>query len=379
VRAEEALHEREEMVRAFVETCREWIWSIDLDGRHTYCNPSVEEILGYRPEEMVGRPSFDLMHEADRKMIETNWPVWIAQQHGWKHLPIRWRHKNGTWRYLESNAVPIINPKGQLIGFRGVDRDVTDRQEAEDRLQRMEAQLAHVARLSTMGEMVAGVAHEVNQPFYSILNFAKAGSNVLTTQKQPDLESLREWIDEIASAAGHAGEIIRRLRGFARRTESTRCRSSIAQLINESIQLVSFEARRHRVVIRQDFPEALPDVHVDRVEIQQVLVNLVRNACEALEESDVGHRRVVVAVSVTGGIVEVSVADNGPGLPPDEDFKLFDAFVTTKPEGLGMGLAISRTIVETHGGQLGAVSNPGGGATFRFTLPVAKKGGTDAG
>ncbi|HUT87939.1 MAG TPA: ATP-binding protein, partial [Thermoguttaceae bacterium] len=243
-----------------------------------------------------------------------------------------------------------------------------------DKLRQMETHLAHVTRLSAMGEMVAGIAHEVNQPFYSILNFAKASRNVLSAQREPNLEDLRDWMNEIAAAAARAGDIIRRLRDFARKTGSIRVVSDIEGIIGESIELVAFEARQRHVTVQRERCKAALAASVDRVEIQQVLVNLLRNACEALEESEVPRRLVTIRTAATDAFVEVSVADNGPGLPPDKDLTIFNAFATTKIEGLGMGLAISKSIVESHGGEIWAASNPDGGATFHFTLPLVREG-----
>jgi two-component system sensor kinase FixL len=264
--------------------------------------------------------------------------------------------------------------KGQLTGIQGIIRDVTERKAAEERLRRMRTQLTHVARLSTMGEMVAGIAHEVNQPLYSILNFAKATRNVLLSESGFNLNELCEWSEEMVSASARAGTIMARLRDFARRSPSRRVPASINEIAEESIQLMGFEARRRQVAIRREFTEADPVIEVDRVQIQQVLVNLLRNACEAAEESAAPEARVSVRTAAAGESAKVSVADNGPGLPGQEGLNIFDAFVTTKANGLGMGLAISRSIVEAHGGSLWADADRDGGATFHFTLPLARGG-----
>lgn len=373
-RAEETLREREETIRALVETSRDWIWAIDAQGVHTYSNPAVEDILGYRPEELIGKSSLGLMHEDDRRTVEAELPKWTMQKQGWSNYVLRWRHKRGGWRYLESNAVPVLSPDGEPVGFRGVDRDVTERHEAEERLHRMEKQLAHVSRLSTMGEMVAGITHEVNQPFYSILNFAKASRNLLAAEREPKLDDLREWIEEIAASAAQAGEIIRRLRGFVRRTDPVRSAARLGEIIADSLQLIGFERRQRQVCVTVELADGLPDVNVDRVEIEQVMVNLLQNAWEAMQRTEAQQRLIVVGARLAAEEVEVSVADNGPGLPTEIGLNLFDAFVTTKPDGLGMGLAISRTIVEAHGGRLWPSSNPGGGTVLRFTLPIAQGG-----
>jgi C4-dicarboxylate-specific signal transduction histidine kinase len=225
--------------------------------------------------------------------------------------------------------------------------------------------------------MVAGIAHEVNQPLYSILNFAKASRNVLAAEGEPNREDLREWNEEIAAAASRTGEIIARLRSFVRRTEMQCSSADLNEIVRESIELMAFETRRLGIAVRPELCESPFAVNVDRVQIQQVVVNLLRNACEAMAGGPAPAGMIVVRTALVDRGAEISVADRGPGLPAGGDLQIFDAFVTTKPDGLGMGLAISKTIVEAHGGSLSGASNPEGGATFRFTLPVVKVGQRD--
>ncbi len=248
---------------------------------------------------------------------------------------------------------------------------------AERRLDQMQDQLAHVGRVSTLGEMVAGIAHEVGQPLYSIRNFAQASANVLAAEGEADLKDLRDWNTSISKAASHAGEIVRRLREFVQRTKVKRSLHGVDELIEEALQLVAFQIQRHRATVRLELSDISPVVHVDQVEIQQVLVNLLQNAYEAMDDADAELREITVRTELDGKFVEVSVTDSGPGLPSEEGLQLFDAFVTTKRDGLGIGLTIATTIVEDHGGKLWVTSQPGegsssGGATFHFTLPVSR-------
>jgi len=235
----------------------------------------------------------------------------------------------------------------------------------------MKAQLAHVARVSTLGEMMAGIVHEVNQPLGAIRNFVHATNNVLAAGKQIDLEILREWNTGISKAATHAAEIVERLRGFIRRSGLKRSSCGINEIVTEASQLMAFETSQRHVSLRLEACEDDPTVHVDRVEIQQVLVNLLQNAYEATPP---GTSEVTVRTRLAGKFVEVSVADNGPGLPSEKDLQIFNAFVTSKQDGLGIGLTIAKTIIETHGGSLSAATNFNGGATFLFTLPVSLAG-----
>lgn len=248
--------------------------------------------------------------------------------------------------------------------------DVTDRRQAEDALRSLQQQLAHTCRLSTAGEMVAGIAHEVNQPLYAIVNYAKACANLLALD-EPSKDALRQWTDEIARAAVRAGEIIKRLRDFTRRTETHRLSADVDDVVAASVEMVAFEARRAGVAIQFEFSKADITAVVDRIQVQQVLVNLLRNALEALEATPTEGRRVVVRTAASGPFVEVSVADNGPGLAAHVAAKIFEPFVTTKPNGLGMGLTISRSIVEAHGGRIWTNANPDGGTIFCFSLPMA--------
>jgi two-component system sensor kinase FixL len=188
---------------------------------------------------------------------------------------------------------------------------------------------------------------------------------------------VRQWNEEISAAAVRAGEIIKRLRFFLGRSETQRQPAGIREIIDESVALVAFETRRVGVTVCREFDDTNPEVYVDRLQIQQVMVNLLHNACEALEEKTGGARILTIRAAAAGEYVEVSVADNGSGLKAPEDPNIFEPFVTAKPEGLGMGLAISRTIVEAHGGRIWATANPKEGATFHFTLPGAGGGQSD--
>jgi len=372
-RAVAALRESEEQFRGIAERSFDTIFTMDLQGNLTYLSPAVEGAFLYKPEEMLGRPFTDFLPESEvpralrrLSVVAAGEEVGVVQAEALR--------KDGSRISIELNSSPILEG-GQLVGIQGIIRDVTERRAAEEELQRMEAQLAHVGRLSTMGELVGSIAHEVSQPLYSVLNFAKASRNVLTGESEPNLDDLRDWSEQIAAAASRAGQIIARLRSFVRRTELQRSPADINEVVGESVELVAFETRRHQVAVRLELDEKLPVVHVDRVQIQQVLVNLLRNAWEALDQIPAGTRCVILRTSRAGESVEVSVSDNGPGLPPKEDLNLFEAFATSKPGGLGIGLAISRTIIEAHGGALWADPAPDGGATFHFTLPISRGAG----
>jgi len=369
LQAEGALRDSEARFRTLFEHAPDGIFLTDLEGRLLDANRAAERIVGYPREELLGKCIFKegLLDAAETAKARRN----VAESAAGRPTgPNQYTvtREDGSQVSLEARAFPLKLGAQNVILV--IARDITDRKQAEDRMCQMQDQLAHVSRLSTMGEMAAGIAHEVNQPLYSILNFAKACGNVLSAENRPGLEQLRDWTEEIALAAARAGQIVAQLRRFARRSESVRLPASLHEIVDESVQLVASEARRHGADVRlelADFPAA---VWVDRIQIQQVMVNLLQNAYEAMDDDHAARRQVTIRTERAGDTVEVSVADTGPGIPTEPGLKIFDAFVTTKPEGLGMGLAISTTIVESHGGRIWAGVNREGGATFHFTLPL---------
>jgi two-component system NtrC family sensor kinase len=348
------------------------------EGRVVFANQAMPEISGYSVDEMLALTPEQVqafVYPEDRDLV---WGRHRDRLNG-EPLPERYQfrgiRKDASVCWLEIHANRIEYRGKPAIQAAYV--DITQRKQAEEKLRGMEAQLAHVARLSALGEMVAGIAHEVNQPLYSILNFAKASGNLLAAEEPPNLTDLRQWNDEIAAAAARAGEILNRLRTFARRTEPQHSLANLSEVVEEAFQLVAFDLRQRRIAVEFLFFPAPLFVQADRVQIQQVLVNLLLNAWEAIQRGSVETPQVVIRTHLSGENVEVSVADNGPGLPPDNQLNIFDPFVTTKPDGLGMGLAISKSIVEAHGGTLWATSNLEGGAIFHFTVPLATGCQTD--
>jgi len=242
-------------------------------------------------------------------------------------------------------------------------------------LRERETQLAHVSRLSTMGEMVAGIAHEVNQPLYSILNFSKATKNKLADPSEENLRQVAHWNEQIRVAATRAGCIIKRLRGFVSQKPPEVAPMDINAVTREAIELVGHEIRRAGVTLSTELTPGPLFVRADSVQTQQVLVNLLVNAVEAIQRGPTSKREILVGSSANDEFVKIFVADSGPGFPAGEQRNLFDAFVSTKTDGMGMGLAISKTIIETAGGRLTVRSNEQGGATLRFTLPRYREDG----
>jgi two-component system sensor histidine kinase TtrS len=249
--------------------------------------------------------------------------------------------------------------------------DITERKQAEDRARQWQEQLTHASRLNTMGEMAAGIAHELNQPLATIMNYAEACTLAIQGGKASN-DKLLDNLEEVVGQAGRAGEIIRRLRSFVRRQEPHRSSVDVNNAVREVVHFVESEAHLSGVQIRLDLATKKPRVLGDPIEIQQVILNLLRNALEAMDESRDGKRVLTVRTSsAENGAVEVSISDTGRGIPAEAMGRLFEPFQTTKPDGLGLGLAISRSIIEAHGGHLTATHNPDRGMTFRFTLSAS--------
>jgi two-component system sensor kinase FixL len=253
--------------------------------------------------------------------------------------------------------------------FTGFIRDLTERQQTEARLQELQSELVHMSRLTAMGEMASALAHELNQPLAAIANYMKGSRRLLENRQDQSLGVLRDAMDKAADQALRAGDIIRRLRDFVSRGESERRVEDVKKLIEEASALALVGAKDKGVRVRFAFAPRLNYVLADKVQVQQVLLNLMRNAIDAMETA--ATRELVVATSpAPDNMIEICVADTGGGIAPEIADQLFQPFVTTKSHGMGVGLSISRTIVESHGGSIMHRPNPGGGTVFTFTLPA---------
>jgi signal transduction histidine kinase len=283
------------------------------------------------------------------------------------------RHRSaaGEYRWFVVRAMPLRNRQGKIVKWYGTITDIEERKRAEEereRLQRLEAQLAHTNRLSMLGELTASLAHEINQPIAAAI--ASAGACLRWLDRdEPELARAREAIMRIKDDGKRAADIIAGLKAFYRKDGSLqRVLLDVNEVVREMLVLLHREAERHSVVIRTELTRGLPAVRADRVQLQQVLMNLMVNGIEAMGASG---GELVIRTRTLGTEIEVSVSDTGVGISTDQLEQIFSAFVTTKASGTGMGLAISRTIVESLEGRLWADSKVGSGATFYFTLPVA--------
>ncbi len=278
--------------------------------------------------------------------------------------------KDGSTFPLELNVGEMKS--GNQRFFTGFVRDLTESQKTEARLHELQAELVHVSRLTAMGEMASALAHELNQPLSAIANYMKGSRRLLESSTDERATILREAMEKAAEQALRAGQVIRRLRDFVARGESERRLEDVKKLVEEASALALVGAKDRGVRVRFEFDPRTDFVLADKVQVQQVLLNLMRNAIEAMEDTE--KRELVVATAaVPDNMVEITVADTGTGIAPEITAQLFQPFITTKRQGMGVGLSISRTIVEAHGGSIAPRPNPGGGTVFAFTLPAVTK------
>ncbi len=278
---------------------------------------------------------------------------------------------DGTFRYLHHIAQLTRDAQGVPLKHVGTIHDVTDRRQTEDEARQLQDRLTHFSRLSTMGEMAAGLAHEINQPLSAITTYAQACQRFVRSPTRDDADVLHA-LEQISVQALRAGEVIRRLRNFVKNREVTREPVDCNRLLDDLRTLAETDARLHNVRLRIEAAPGLPTVYADPIQLQQVVLNLVRNAIDAMSEAPETRREVLLSTHERSeGEIEVIVSDHGSGLAPEAAEHLFNPFFTTKSGGTGLGLAISRSIVRAHGGRLWHTPNAGSGARFHFTLPAS--------
>lgn len=360
---------REAHVQSILDTVPDAMIVIDEHGTIQSFSAAAERLFGYRREEVIGRNVRIMMPSPYRE----NHDAYLA-----RYMQTGERRIIGIGRVVvgerkDGSTFPMELAVGEMRSgdrryFTGFIRDLTERQKTEARLQELQSELVHISRLTAMGEMASTLAHELNQPLSAIANYMKGCARLLESADDERSNMIREAMTSAGEQAMRAGQIIRRLRDFVSRGESERRVESVAKLVEEASALALVGAKDQGVRVRFQFDRSHDLVLADKVQIQQVLLNLIRNAIEAMQNSE--RRELILSTNPVqdGAMLMISVADTGAGIAPGIVSQLFQPFVTTKPQGMGVGLSISRTIVEAHGGRISVESNPGGGTVFRFTV-----------
>jgi len=280
------------------------------------------------------------------------------------------RARDGTYRWHLNRAVAVRDCEGNIVRIVGTSTDVHDWRQAQEELRNMQAELAHTTRVLTMGELTASIAHEVNQPLGAMVTSAGACERWLAA-KPPQMEKARRALERIVNDGRRAGEVIKRIRALMKRQTPRKDWLNINETILEVVALAQYQLSRGDILLETRLAEGLPLVQGDRVQLQQVLLNLIVNAIQAMSGIDERRRELTIVSAADGPeAVAVEVRDSGTGLDPERATHLFEPFYTTKAEGLGIGLSVSRSIVEAHGGQLSAAANVPYGAVFRFSVPL---------
>ncbi len=372
----QALQESEQRFRDYAETASDWYWETDTDHKFTRMKDYEElRALGRLPlTSRIGLTRWDFAKDVEsqpekwelhRSMLDARQPF-----RDFVYPAVRF---NGSLMYVKVSGKPCYDAKGAFLGYRGTGNDVTAAvraDQAEAALRHVQAELAHVARVTTLGELAASIAHEVNQPIAATLMNAEAALSFLCFDP-PELDEVREALEWIVRDAARAGAVVQRIRNLVKKAPQPDDCVEINAVIQEVIELTRGEAMKNGVLVRTELADSLPLVRGDRVELQQVILNLVVNAVEAMSALTEAPRELQIATSRTeSDHVLITVRDTGPGLAPAGEKHLFKAFHTTKPNGLGLGLSICRSIVESRGGRMWASANAPRGAVFQFTLPV---------
>src|SRR5215469_3279204 len=390
-RAEEALRASEERWSKLAENSSAGIALIAPDGRFIAANLALQKMLGYTEDELQGCTTLDVTHPEDRAATEASIAEAYEGQRRVYRLDKRFLRKDGSVMWADVSSVFVPASGSNSAFFSAVIVDRTEHKQAEEALQEAQAELAHVTRVAALGELTASIAHEINQPLASVVNNASACVRWLAAH---NLEEARRSASLVISEGHRAGEIISRIRALAKKVPPQKDWLDLNETIGEVIAMARSEMHRNRISLQSQLAKDLPLILGDRIQLQQVILNLLINAIEAMSGMREGPRELWVSsekvTEVRGESTEeryedraladaewthalITVRDSGPGLDPKGLNRPFDAFYTTKPQGLGMGLAISRSIIEAHGGRLWAKANASRGAVFQFALPIRDK------
>lgn len=369
-RVRERCRENENRLRTIIESEPECVKLTDPQGIVLEINPAGLAIVDAScNEDFIGQSIFRFIapeyHDAYRTMMNRALAGEKARQE-YRAVSLK-----GQERWMESHAAPLRDARGEIAAILSITRDTTERRRAEEKARLHLTQLAHVSRLNTMGEMASAIAHELNQPLAAIANYAGGALRRMRGNAPPSPEELRQALESLTEQAERAGSVLREIRRFVSKAPPVTSRINLNELVRTTAGIAEPEIRQNGIALRFNLADPAPEVQADRIEIEQVVLNLVHNAVGAMSDPGVAERVLTISTARnTGEAVELSVSDSGPGVPPDIASQVFEPFFSTKADGMGFGLTISRSIAEAHGGRLWLADRAPPGATFTLALPA---------
>ena len=367
-RAEEAVQERELNLRQITETIPEMLWSAAPDGAIDYCNGRLLDYTGLRAEEVLHGGWMRLLHPDDVDPAVQAWRSSTATGSPFR-IEVRTFHAaDQAYRWCVTSALPLLDEGGRIVKWHGTVVDMHDWKKAQEEIRNTQAELAKMMRVTTIGQLTASIAHEVNQPLSGIITNANTSIRMLDSSP-PNIDGARETARRTLRDGNRASEVIARLRTLFDKKEVVAEVMDLNEAVREVIALLQSELQSSGVILRHEFAGSLPAIKGDRVQLQQVILNLLRNAADAMSGVANRPRQLLITTQLEGEQVRLSVVDSGVGFDPEVADRLFDSFFTTKEDGMGIGLAVSRSIIEAHHGRLWATANHGPGATFAFLIP----------
>jgi PAS domain S-box-containing protein len=364
--AETVLEQRERQLRDLIDTIPAMLWCIDPQGRLTYINRKTSEFLGLNASQLVDLGYMYPIHRDDLGSLAKARTHSIETGEPHSHIA-RLRREDGVYRWCQHTAEAMTDCHGNIVQWYGLSLDIDEKKRAEDRLRQTQAELARATQIATVAELSASIAHELNQPFASVIANAQACKRWLAASP-PNLSEARASAESVVRDARSADETMKSIRALFKRQSFLKRKRNVKDMVLESVRLLREDETRRTADIDFNLPDNLPPVFVDQIQIQQVLLNLISNGIEATENTGRTPKILITASRLDDRSVLLEVIDNGSGIVGGDS--IFDAFVTTKSKGMGIGLAVSRSIIEAHEGRLTAANNEGFGATFSVVLQV---------